>query len=365
MDRGRAFDGKQRRATAERGDATGHRNPSGSPLRTDGGRRRDPDELSDEAFLEHVRNRLAEQGWETKSTHVTGSVHAIKAVGKAGEADLLAFVVLSRETTLAEQHIRALAGQARELGAANVQLHTRGSLTRDARNRATEAGIALVPVDRIGTAPVSRGSEPPRRQGGHPEPEAGDGGAGRDPAGGGGSEPETVRPTAGADDGPVTRRRLLAGGVGVLAAGGGWFVFFREDEDGSAAAAAVRRYFEAWDAGDQRGITAVIYEGSALQPNGQIEEESVRIREIEQVSLTEVVRTWDGNLEGAALQEEVRTWEQDIEREILDETNADRYEFVYFSVTHSEYGETEGFFLVVETEEGWKLALDYDTESPM
>ena len=357
MDRGHARGETQRKETASRCDTAGRRNPSESPLRADGGRRRDPDEPSDRAVLEQVRDRLAEQGWETKETHVTGSIHAIKAVGKAGEADLVVFVVLSSETTLEEQHVRALSSQARELRVENVRLLTRGSLTQSARKRAKQEGIALVSTDDIGASASARESEPPRRG---PESEVGD--AAHSTARS--EDPERPSQAPGADDGPVTRRRLLAGGVGVLAAAGGWFVFFRETE-GSGAAAAVRQYFEAWDAGDQRRIDAVLYEGSGLQPNGQIEEESVRIREIEQVPLAEVLRTWDESLEGEELQEEVRSWEQDIEQELLSEANADRYEFVYFAVAHSEYGETKGFFLVVETDGGWKLALDYDTENAM
>ncbi|MEF8778697.1 MAG: hypothetical protein V5A36_07285 [Natronomonas sp.] len=129
-------------------------------------------------------------------------------------------------------------------------------------------------------------------------------------------------------------------------------------EDGSGtetnekAEQAVENYLGGIDEGDIETANQFAHpDGDQTIREGDIEEPGVTIHELRTASLREVVEKRTDS-EGETLESELSDAEQ-THRDLLSEIGASDYAYVRISITSAQYGDEEGYLLVVLTDGEW------------
>ena len=117
---------------------------------------------------------------------------------------------------------------------------------------------------------------------------------------------------------------------------------------------AAFEYLKAIDLGDVDAANAVLHPESPLWlDDGDIQEPGVSIDELELATVEETVAGEFG-LEGDELTETTAETKAELEA-FLDEIDADEYAYVWGSFTSAQYGDEDGYLLVVRDGDEWLI----------
>jgi hypothetical protein len=125
-------------------------------------------------------------------------------------------------------------------------------------------------------------------------------------------------------------------------------------EPNEAAEQAVENYLGGIDDGDVETANEFAHpDGDQTISEGDIEEPGVTIHELRTASLREVIRQRTFS-EGETLESELADAEQ-THQDFLTEIGASDYAYVWISITSAQYGDEEGYLLVVSSDGEWQV----------
>ena len=138
-----------------------------------------------------------------------------------------------------------------------------------------------------------------------------------------------------------------------------------EMTSGRSQTATVEQYWNGWDESDIDKMNEVVHPDSEIYPirEDDITDESITINEIEELTVREVARGFEGIDEDEEIPEElIRTIDQDAEDQIASVGGED-YSIVTYEIVYDEIEPSSGAHLLAKSEE-W-LIIDNSYTAPV